>query len=78
MTKLTFAAAALLLGTTVAGSAMAAPAAKIDTNNSQSIQDVRYVCGPHRCWWRPNYYGYHRHHYYAYSPRYRYHRRYWY
>lgn len=19
---------------------------------------VRYVCGPYRCWWRPNYYGY--------------------
>jgi len=78
MTKLTFAAATVLLGTTVAGSAMAAPAAKIDTNTQQSIQDVRYVCGPYRCGWRPNYHGYYRHHYYAYYPRHRYHRRYWY
>ena len=20
------------------------------------IQNVRWVCGPYRCWWRPNYY----------------------
>ena len=19
-------------------------------------QDIRWVCGPYRCWWRPNYY----------------------
>ena len=80
MTKLTFAAAAVLLGTTVAGSAVAAPAAKIDTNNPQSIQDARYVCGLYRCSWRPNYYGYYRHRYYGYYPHWRgyYHRRYWY
>jgi hypothetical protein len=69
MTKLTLAAAAVILGTTVAGSAMAVPVAKIDTDKQQSIQNVRYVCGPHRCWWRPNYYGHYLHHYYAYYPR---------
>ena len=20
------------------------------------VQDVRWVCGPYRCWWRPNWY----------------------
>jgi len=22
------------------------------------IQNVRWVCGPYRCWWRPSYYAY--------------------
>src|SRR5215470_12077528 len=22
------------------------------------IEQARWVCGPFRCWWRPNYYGY--------------------
>jgi len=21
------------------------------------VQNVRWVCGPYRCWWRPNYWG---------------------
>ena len=29
---------------------------------SDGIQNVSWVCGPYRCWWRPNYY--------AYGPRY--------
>jgi hypothetical protein len=29
------------------------------------VQDVRWVCGPVRCWWRPNWYGG-----YAYGPAY--------
>jgi len=24
---------------------------------SSGVQDVRWVCGPYRCWWRPNWYG---------------------
>ncbi len=32
-----------------------APAAKQITDG---VQDVRWVCGPYRCWWRPGpYYG---------------------
>jgi hypothetical protein len=23
---------------------------------SSDVQDVRWVCGPVRCWWRPNWY----------------------
>jgi hypothetical protein len=26
-------------------------------------EQVRWVCGPFRCWWRPNWYGY-----YGYNP----------
>jgi hypothetical protein len=22
------------------------------------LQQARLICGPHRCWWRPNYYGF--------------------
>src|SRR5882757_4431666 len=25
---------------------------------ADGIQNVRWVCGPYRCWWRPNYYAY--------------------
>jgi hypothetical protein len=25
---------------------------------ADEIQNVRWVCGPYRCWWRPNYYAY--------------------
>jgi hypothetical protein len=28
---------------------------------SSNVANVRWVCGPYRCWWRPNYYyGWHR------------------
>jgi hypothetical protein len=23
---------------------------------SSNVENVRWVCGPYRCWWRPNYY----------------------
>ncbi|MGO9673358.1 MAG: hypothetical protein ACLPSF_04180 [Methylocella sp.] len=48
------ASAAPMLDPGVATAAQAAPAA---------IEDARWVCGPYRCWWRPNYYygyGWHR------------------
>jgi hypothetical protein len=25
---------------------------------ADGIQNVRWICGPYRCWWRPNYYAY--------------------
>jgi hypothetical protein len=31
------------------------------------VQNVRWVCGPFRCWWRPNYYPYYGA--YAFGPR---------
>jgi hypothetical protein len=43
---------------------------------ADGIQSVRWVCGPYRCWWRPNYYAYGPGYYYgprfygyAYGPR---------
>ena len=45
---------------------LAAPAASI--KQTTGVQDVRYVCGPYRCWWRPGpYWGPH-YGYYAYGP----------
>ena len=29
-----------------------------------NVENVRWVCGPYRCWWRPGPYGY-----YGYGPR---------
>jgi hypothetical protein len=26
------------------------------------VEQTRLVCGPFRCWWRPNYYGYYGYH----------------
>ena len=25
---------------------------------SADVENVHWVCGPYRCWWRPNYYAY--------------------
>jgi hypothetical protein len=43
-----------------ASSRIAAGASEISGVNG--INDVAWVCGPYRCWWRPNnyYYNYHR------------------
>jgi hypothetical protein len=35
------------------------------TRVADGIQNVRWVCGPYRCWWRPNYYAYGPGYYYA-------------
>jgi hypothetical protein len=60
---------ALATGVTIAGlgfaasSASALPAGGLDpavatsADVAQGVQDVRWVCGPFRCFWRPNYYG---------------------
>ena len=40
------------------GAASAMPIAPIPgTNDASGVEQVRWVCGPYRCWWRPNYYG---------------------
>jgi hypothetical protein len=44
---------------TPAASAM--PIAAIASNHLDGSYTVAWVCGPYRCWWRPNYWGgYHR------------------
>ncbi len=82
-TLLSFTTAVAIAGAAMIGSAAAMPAAKLDTLAQQSavnsIQDVRWVCGPHRCWWRPNYYRYYNYYGPYYGPRWHpyYHRRWW-
>jgi hypothetical protein len=68
--KIALVAATALLGATfVSRSASAMPVGGLAaaTNElSAAIQNVRWVCGPYRCWWQPNYaYGY-------WGPRFRY------
>jgi len=38
------------------------------------VEQVRWVCGPFRCWWRPNYYGYYGYYGYRHRPWWRWHR----
>ena len=52
------AAAALGSAVLAAGTASAMPLGGLATASTEAaakIQDVRWVCGPFRCWWRPNY-----------------------
>ncbi len=76
------ATAAAIAGAAMIGSVAAMPVAKLDRNAqpaaANAIQNVHWVCGPHRCWWRPNYYNY----YGYYGPRWHpyyhpYYRRWW-
>lgn len=79
--KLMFTAAALCGGLT-ATAVSAMPIAPVAANTAASVEQVHWVCGPYRCWWRPNYYGggyygygyYPRRHYWG-HPYYR--RHYW-
>ena len=73
--------AALLTAGSAIGQASAMPASGLATAAAATngVQDVRYVCGPYRCWWRPGgyYYGPRYYNYYV-GPRHWYwHRRYW-
>jgi len=48
--------AAATLGAAFVGKASAAPMngiAAISHQVTNEVQDVRWVCGPYRCWWRP-------------------------
>ena len=61
------AAAAVLGSGLLIGQASAMPAnglATVASDVSDSIHDVRWVCGPYRCWWRPGWWG---PHYYGYG-----------
>ena len=56
-------AAALALGALTLGApaASAMPMGFAPANPGAQIEAVRWVCGPYRCHWRPDY-GYRRHH----------------
>jgi hypothetical protein len=56
---------ALVAATVLSGAGLIAPAASampvggLATATNQlaaDVQNVAWVCGPYRCWWRPNYY----------------------
>ena len=42
--------------TALSPSAYAMPFAPLAAQNN-TVENVRWVCGPFRCFWRPNYYG---------------------
>jgi hypothetical protein len=54
-------AAATVIGAAAFGSgtasAMPNGLPSISKALAQDVQDVRWVCGPYRCWWRPSWYG---------------------
>jgi hypothetical protein len=69
-----FAAAALLGSSALISQASAMPANGLAAASKEvagHVQDVRWVCGPYRCWWRPGPY------YYAYARPYYYRPYYW-
>jgi hypothetical protein len=77
-------ATAALCGGLTATAASAMPIAPVAAKSGATIEQVRWVCGPYRCWWRPNYYGgyysygyYPRHHYYWRHRYWRHHHRYY-
>jgi len=79
MTKLNItllAAAALGAAAFAPTAASAMPAGGLGKAASQlsDTQQVRWVCGPFRCFWRPNYYGYGA---YAFVPRHHFYGRRW-
>jgi hypothetical protein len=58
--KATIAAAVLCSATMLAMPASAMPINNLAGALSGNIENVRWVCGPYRCWWRPGpsyYYG---------------------
>ena len=73
--------AAVLTADSAIGQASAMPASGLASAataaaTTNGVQDVRYVCGPYRCWWRRGYYGPRYYNYYV-GPRHWYwHRRY--
>ena len=51
-------AAALTTVALASGGASAMPNGLSSDALASNVEQVRWVCGPYRCWWRPNYYGY--------------------
>jgi hypothetical protein len=64
-------AAALAAVALASGSASAMPNGLSSDALASNVEQVRWVCGPYRCWERPNYY----YGYYGWGPRWRYWRR---
>ena len=63
-------ATALFGATLISRSASAMPVSDLAAAANElsgDVQNVRWVCGPYRCWWQPNYYAYR-----DWGPRYRY------
>jgi hypothetical protein len=56
--KYVAAAATLCSATMLAVPASAMPVDNLAGAMSGNAEQVRWVCGPVRCWWRPNFYGY--------------------
>ena len=85
MWKLSGLALAAVIGAGLAsGPASAMPANGLASAANQAavsngVQDVRYVCGAYRCWWRPGGYYYGPRYYNHVGPRHYWywHRRYW-
>lgn len=50
------AVAALCSGALSVTPAAAMPFAKPAVASDEAVQNVAFVCGPFRCWWRPSYY----------------------
>jgi hypothetical protein len=65
---------ALCAGVALSGGAEAMPIGLPGSTSTQvsNVDQVRWVCGPWRCWWRPNYYVAPAYAYYGYGPRYGY------
>jgi hypothetical protein len=65
----------LVAGGVLCAATMAAlPAAALPVDNlaratQPNIEQVRWVCGPYRCWFAPNYYYGYGPRYYGYGPR---------
>ncbi len=72
-------AAGVMLGALTLGASGASAMPSLDrgvrdiTSATSNVENVRWVCGPYRCWWRPNYYR----PYGVYGGGYYGHRRYW-
>jgi hypothetical protein len=63
MTKLKLLLATVALcGGLGAVSASAMPIANLAQGLEANVENVRWVCGPYRCWWRPGW-GYYRPYY---------------
>ena len=88
MKTIKYALAAAVLGGLVAASgqvsAMPNGLSALAQTQASDTQDVRLICGPFRCWWRPNFYrGYRAYGFYGprrhwWGPRWGWRHRYWY
>ncbi len=56
--KYLIAGGALCAATTAALPATALPVDSLAQSKLANVEQVRWVCGRYRCWWRPNYYAY--------------------